>query len=141
MLIADEMKIKEDLVYDKTGRHVLGFVNLGNINDQLQELESQASALTDKPTTDLATHMLTIMVRGIFFKLEFPYASFPTQGIVAISQNTNNVVHVYRCYRRDDVLDYVGSSATIAAMWPQGAYYNNTESIALFILLGNCLCL
>ena len=84
VLIADEMKIKEDLVYDKTGHHVLGFVNLGSINDQLQALEEKTTSLTDKPATELATHMLTLMVRGIFFKLEFPYASFPTQGILTL---------------------------------------------------------
>ena len=81
MLIADEMKIKEDLVYDKTGCHVLGFVNLGSINEQLQALEEKTAALTDKTVSEFANHMLTLMVRGIFFKLEFPYASFPSQGI------------------------------------------------------------
>ena len=82
LLIIDEMKIREDLVYDKNGCHLHGFVNLGDINDQLLLLEqSTHCTVTDKPHTQLATHMLTIMVRGIFIKLEFPYASFPTPGI------------------------------------------------------------
>ena len=77
-MIIDEMKIHEDLVFDKHGRHLMGFVNLGCVNDQLQELEKKSQ--TNQPHEHLATHVLTVMVRGIFMKLEFPYASFPTQG-------------------------------------------------------------
>ena len=72
------MKIQEDLVYDKTGVHVHGFVNLGGVNEQLLKLEKDLS--NDEPPLELATHMLTLMVRGVFIKLEFPYASFPTTG-------------------------------------------------------------
>ena len=78
MVMIDEMKIHEDLVFDKHGHDLLGFVNLGAVNEQLQELEKEAQAA--KPHENLATHMLTVMVRGIFVKLEFPYASFPTKG-------------------------------------------------------------
>ena len=73
------MKIQEDLVFDKNGHNLLGFVNLGGINEQLQELEKETQSA--QPHKNLATHMLTVMVRGIFLKLEFPFASFPTQGI------------------------------------------------------------
>jgi hypothetical protein len=37
VVIIDEMKIQEDLVYDKTGSNMLGFVNLGDVNDDLLE--------------------------------------------------------------------------------------------------------
>ena len=79
LLIMDEMKIHEDLVYDKTGENLHGFIDLGNVYNQLQELERQVNDIS-APHTNIATHMLTLMVRGIFIKLEFPYASFPTQG-------------------------------------------------------------
>ena len=94
VLIMDEMKIQEDLVYDKTGQNLFGFVNLGMVNDELQELEKQANNKTT-PSSNIATHMLTLMVRGICTKLEFPYASFPTQG-----KNNNNIIistHVGTC--------------------------------------------
>ena len=40
----DEVKIQEDLiVYDKHGRTLHGFVNLGNVNEQLQVLEGLQS--------------------------------------------------------------------------------------------------
>ena len=79
-MIVDEMKIHEDLVYDKYGRNIHGFVNLGTVNDQLQELENNTQLQVSEPHESIATHMLTVMVRGIFIKLEFPYANFPTQG-------------------------------------------------------------
>ncbi len=71
------MKILEYLVYDKTGIYLHGFVNLGDVNQQLMKLEQSIDK--DEPSK-LATHMLTLMVRGIFIKLEYPYASFPTTG-------------------------------------------------------------
>ena len=75
------MKIHEDLVFDKHGRNLLGFINLGSINEQLQELEMET--LTTQPHENIATHMLTVMVRGVFIKLEFPFASFPTKGLTS----------------------------------------------------------
>ena len=35
----DEMKIKEDIVYDKTTGNMIGFCNLGSINDDLMRCE------------------------------------------------------------------------------------------------------
>lgn len=73
------MKIQEDLVYDRTGQRLHGFVNLGDINSELQVLEKQVRDIAS-PCSNIATHILTLMVRGIFIKLEFPYANFPTQS-------------------------------------------------------------
>ena len=87
------MKIHEDLVYDKTGVYMHGFVNLGDINQKLLKLEQEIDG--GEANVQLATHtcMLTLMVRGIFIKLEYPYASFPTTGIVkkAYMNCTHNV--------------------------------------------------
>ena len=33
VLILDEMKMKEDLVFNKISGEVIGFVNMGNVND------------------------------------------------------------------------------------------------------------
>ncbi len=80
VLVIDEMKIQEDLVYDRTGTNIFGFVHLGEVNNDIQSLEEQVNNGTNDVTNSIATHMLTVMVRGIFTKLEFPYANFPTQG-------------------------------------------------------------
>ena len=84
MLIIDEMKIHEDLVYDRCG-HLLGFVNLGDVNNQLLELEQCAS--TVETHEKIATQMLTLMDRGIFIKLEFPYASLLKVAMLEVHTN------------------------------------------------------
>ena len=85
VLIVDEMKVREDLIYDKTGETLHGFTNLGDVNNQLRELEKQANS--GKQYDSFATQMLTLMVRGVFIKLEFPYASFPTKGSFLLTFN------------------------------------------------------
>ena len=43
VLLLDEMKIKQSLVYDKHDSKIVGFVNLGEVNDQLAKFEREAS--------------------------------------------------------------------------------------------------
>ena len=76
-LIIDEMKIKDGLVYNKQCGKVIGFADFGDINNELMQLEKS----TEHPP--IATHVLVLMVRGLFFKLEFPYAHFATEGVSA----------------------------------------------------------
>ena len=74
VVVFDEMKLKESLVYDKNENQVIGFVDLGELNNDLVRLE-QSEGDQHPP---VATHMLALMVRGIFTNLRFPYAQFPT---------------------------------------------------------------
>lgn len=73
------MKIKESLVYDKHNMEVIGFVDLGDLNDKLIQLEQ--SCTTHDNEHAIATHLLTIVVRGIFSISRFPYAYFATEDI------------------------------------------------------------
>jgi hypothetical protein len=73
-IVGDEMKIKEGLVY-KTNGELVGFTDLGDIDNMLscfESLENQNKQL------ELATSVFTLMIRGLFIKINFPYASFPT---------------------------------------------------------------
>ena len=79
ILIWDEMKIKEDLVFNKHTLEIVGFVNIGEINDQIEKITQ------NNDNRDIASHILLLMVRGIFTNLEFPYAHFSTKGIHADS--------------------------------------------------------
>lgn len=74
-LLLDEMKVKEGLVYNKTTGEIVGFTNLGDVNEQLLRLEQGG----EHPP--VAKYVLVLMVRGIMFKLEFSYAHFGTRGI------------------------------------------------------------
>ena len=71
VLVFDEMKIREDLVFEKHTGIIKGFVDYGQ-----QSLDSCFSALAEECSQystlnkrTVATHMLTMMVRGIVFKI------------------------------------------------------------------------
>ena len=39
VIVLDEMKVKENLVYDKYSFRIIGFVDLGTINNDLADIE------------------------------------------------------------------------------------------------------
>lgn len=90
-LIFDEVKIKEDLVYNKHSGEMIGFVNVTDINHHLSAFEQQCHS--EVLSHSFATHMLVFMVRGLFSTLEFPYVQFP------IASSTGDVIHplVWQC--------------------------------------------
>ena len=76
ILLLDEMHIREDLIFDKHTGDMIGFSNLGDINEHLLQFEK--SVLEDEPIQpQLARSMMVFMVRGLFNSLQFPYVQFP----------------------------------------------------------------
>ena len=76
ILLLDEMHLREDLVFDKHTGAMIGFANLGDINDHLVQFEK--CLMEDKPAPpQLAKTMMVFMVRGLFSSLQFAYAQFP----------------------------------------------------------------
>lgn len=80
-ILLDEMKVKEDIVYDKQTGCMIGCVNLGSINDELQQVADENSQ--EMKHSRVADHILTVLVRGLFFKLEFPLAHYPSRGVTS----------------------------------------------------------
>lgn len=80
VIVMDEVHIKNDLVYDKQQGCLIGFTNLGDTNNSLLKFESVLSgdAQYQQP---LAKSMLVLMVRGLFFKLNYPYAQFACDSL------------------------------------------------------------
>lgn len=78
-LVFNEVKIQEDLVYDKHTAELIGFTDVTDINEHLLKFEKMCS--DDESTVinnpQLATHMLVFIVRGLFSSLKFPYTQFP----------------------------------------------------------------
>ena len=74
-ILIDEMKIKEGLVYNKVSEEIVGFINQGDINDDLLKLEQRG----EHPP--IAKYVLVLMVRGLLFKLVYPYGHFGTSGV------------------------------------------------------------
>lgn len=70
VILIDEMYIKEDLVYDKHHGTLIGFVNLGDINDHLLAFERSLEQETNT-NPPLAKTVVTFMVRGLFSPLRY----------------------------------------------------------------------
>jgi len=78
-LLLDEMHIKEGLVFNKSTGSLVGFVDLGDINNAfLRYSNSDSDSLNELP---LAKSVLFIMVRGLTSNLTFPYAQFPVESV------------------------------------------------------------
>ena len=80
MLLMDEMHIKEGLVFDKHSGELIGFTNLGDVNNHITSLE-RASGTSTQALQPLAKSMLVLMVRGLLSGFKFPYAQFPCASL------------------------------------------------------------
>ena len=76
VLLLDEMHIREDLVYDKCTGRMIGFTNLGDINNHLLAFERSVEENRTEGNV-LAKTMMAFMVRGLFTPLRYAYAQFP----------------------------------------------------------------
>ena len=80
ILLVDEMHLKEELIYDKHSGKLVGFVDLGDINNHLTRFEQALSYddNNDDPVTQsLAKSMVAFMIRGLFTSFKFTFAQFP----------------------------------------------------------------
>ena len=95
IILLDEMHIREDLVFDKHTGALIGYTHLGDINDHLMQFEQSLSHSSIPATPKLAKIMMVFMVRGLFNKLQFPYAQFPCADLSKkTSMNPLRNVHV-----------------------------------------------
>ena len=72
VLSFDEMKIQQDLVWNKHTGELIGFVDLGDGDLNLAVL---------KNVDDLATHILVFLVKSITNPLSYSFATFATKGV------------------------------------------------------------
>ena len=72
----DEMKISEGLVYSHSSGYVIGFTSLGALNDELERYTRRCKH--QEPM--IASHVLTVMIRGICASYKAPLAYFATTG-------------------------------------------------------------
>ena len=75
-LVLDEMHIKEGLYFDKHTGNLVGYSDLGEVNNLLSEYEDHfdKTGATPRP---LSKCMLVFMIRGLFTSMKFPYVQFP----------------------------------------------------------------
>ena len=72
-LLFDEMHIKEGLVFNKNTGNLVGFVELGDVNDAFIKYSNSESD-SELSSVPLAKSVLFIMVRGLTSDLTFAYA-------------------------------------------------------------------
>ena len=84
IILIDEMHIRQDLVYNKHSGRLIGFVDMGDINNHFIHFE-ESLLETDAENTSpppLAKSMVAFMVKGLFTSLKFVYAQFPCASLV-----------------------------------------------------------
>ena len=75
ILLLDEMKIQENLVWDKHTNELIGFVDLGG---------PELNYATLKKSDEIASHVLFFLVRSIVDPLKFSLANFATANETSI---------------------------------------------------------
>jgi len=75
-VVLDEMYVKEGLVFDKATGSLIGYQDLGEVNNIIHDAESRLNGSCDSQRP-LAKVMLVFMVRGLFTPLKYPYVQFP----------------------------------------------------------------
>ncbi len=81
ILLLDEMYIREDLVYNKHSGKLIGFVDLGEVNNHLLAFEQKIQCEVEDGAPAIAKTMMAFMVRGLFTPLRFAYAQFPCEKV------------------------------------------------------------
>ena len=74
VLLMNEMKIQENLVWDKHSGELIGYVDLGDVNLNYATLSK---------VEEIATHVLVFLIRSIVNPLKFSLANFATTGATA----------------------------------------------------------
>jgi hypothetical protein len=68
-------------VYDKHTGALIGYTDLGEVNNHLLGFERSIDSSSPAP----AKSMLTFMVKGLFTNLQFPYVQFATTKLTGDS--------------------------------------------------------
>eukprot|EP00794_Sanderia_malayensis_P011563 gene11563-12758_t len=71
----DEMKIQEDLVWDKNTGELIGFMDLGDTNINYATLVK---------AQDITSHVPVFLVKSVVNPLSYSFATFATQGVTSL---------------------------------------------------------
>lgn len=76
-ILFDEVKVKEDLVYDKVSGELIGYCHLDSIGNHTLDMKHIMKASDG----NIAKYVLLLMVCGVYSSLKFPLAGFATQAV------------------------------------------------------------
>ena len=76
VMLIDEMKVQEDLVWDKHTGDLIGYVDLG---------DKEINCASLKNCESVASHILVFLVRSVVNPLKFSFANFATKDVTAVN--------------------------------------------------------
>lgn len=79
-IIFDEMKVKSDLVYSRATGKLIGFTDMGDINEEVRKLQGECGDESPEKR-EMTRYVNVFMVRGIFTKLVYPFGYFGSPGL------------------------------------------------------------
>ena len=83
-LLFDEMRIKSGLVFCRSTGKLVGFTEMGDINDALDEFKRKCQGdISADNNPDLAKYVIVFMVRGILSKLCYAFGHFASEGFTS----------------------------------------------------------
>ena len=68
-ILFDEIKIKSGFVYSKQAGSIVGFCDMGDMNNELEDFKNRIE--NKEEDKSMSTYILTFMVRGVFTPLAF----------------------------------------------------------------------
>lgn len=74
-ILIDEMKVQEDLVWDKHTGDLIGYVDLG---------DKELNCATLQNTESIASHILVFLARSVINPLKFAFANFATSNVTSL---------------------------------------------------------
>ena len=81
-MLFDEIKIKSGLVYTNSTGCIVGFTELGDINEELNEFERKFQN-SSTMSTELATYVICFMARGSLKRFSYPVGYFSSRGFTS----------------------------------------------------------
>ena len=87
-ILLGEIKIKSGLVYSKQTGSIVGFCNMGDMNNELENFKNQIE--NKEEDKSISTYVLAFMVRGVFTSLAYPFPYYAGQGFYS-----DQLYHVY----------------------------------------------
>eukprot|EP00111_Clytia_hemisphaerica_P004585 TCONS_00013167-protein len=82
VILFDEMKIKADLIYSRSTGKLVGFTDMGNVNEEIRKLQDKCNE-KEPHQRELTRYVNVYMARGIFTKLKYPFGFFGSQGFTS----------------------------------------------------------
>jgi len=79
-LVIDKMYVKKGLVFEKSTGSLVGYSDLGEVNNLLAEVEQHSKEPHTLQKRPLAKCMLVFMIQGLFNSLKFPFVQFPASS-------------------------------------------------------------